>query len=199
MTVLALPDSRLEHLANGSCDAASLRGWLAHRWAILFSHPEDFAQEQLEMDRWVSVLSRSLGERGVAALALARGAQDPTQGWLGRLAALDPESTAVLALDEPPPVTLLVDLAAAALRARIGRSGPRFAMVIDSSLGCRRELSYRSPTELPSPLELIGWAVALRKRDRVEHDARETPQSSLPIQSDRARGARYALAQAARS
>lgn len=49
--------------------------------------------------------------------------------------------------------------------AEIAHSGPRFAMIIDPNLRCRRVLSYRLPAELPSPLDIIGWAVALRKRD----------------------------------
>lgn len=117
----------------------------------------------MEMDRWVCVLGRSFGERGVAPVALARTGRSPEQGWLGRLAALGQHRAAALALE--PPAVPLADLATGTLRALIARSGPRFAMIIDSNLRCNRTLSYRLPAELPSPLELIGWAVALRKRD----------------------------------
>lgn len=180
MTILPLPDSRLEICTKRVYGAASLRAWLGDRWAILFSHPQDFAQEQLEMDRWISVLSRTFGARGVAPLALARVGYDPESGWLGRLAALDRESAAVLSLD-PPLTGALTDPSASALRADIARSGPRFAMIIDPSGRCRRTLSYRQPAELPSPLDLIGWAVALRKRDRAGESQREAPEPWLPI------------------
>ena len=79
------------------------------------------------------------------------------------LAALDGESAAVLTIDDPSAAP--ADFSGVALRAQIARSGPRFAMILDSSLRCRRTLSYRSHADLLSPLELIGWAVALRQRD----------------------------------
>jgi len=179
MTVLARPDSRLEVPAKQAGDAASLRTWLMDRWAILFSHPEDFAQEQLEMDRWVSILGRTFSARGVVPVALARAGSDPEEGWLGRLAALDGGAAAILPLD-PLPATL-ADLSAWALRAQIARNGPRFAMIIDCGLRQRRTLSYRLPAELPSPLDLIGWAVALRRRDHVVDSRYETPRGDLLV------------------
>lgn len=164
MTVLAQPDDRLEISAERIGDAASLRSWLAGRWGILFSHPADFTQEQMETDRWVSVLSRSFGERDIAPVALARPGRDLGQGWIGDLAAVGQRRAATLVLE--PSAGPLADPATGALRALIARGGPRFAMIIDSNLRCRRALHYRPPAELPSPLEIIGWAVALRKRDR---------------------------------
>jgi hypothetical protein len=164
MTILALPDEISAQRVSGRM---SLRTWLAERWAVLFSHPQDFVQEQLEIDRWMSILSRSFSGRDVAAVALARAGRDAGEGRLGRLAALGNEFAAVLALDPPLP-GVLADLTAGALRADIASSGPRFAMIIDPNLRCRRVLSYHLPAELPSPLELIGWAVALRKRDHSE-------------------------------
>ncbi len=198
MTVLALPDSRLEQPAKGPYDATSLRAWLTGRWAILFSHPEDFAQEQLEMDRWLNVVSRSFVERDVAAVALSRHGCDPGQGWLGRLAALGREPAAVLTLD-PPAAGAFADPAAAELRARIARGEPRLAMIVDPALRCRRALSYQPPTELPSPLDLIGWAAALRKRDHLEESPGETwEEPALPLPSAWTRNARHAFAQAGR-
>ena len=167
MTVLTLPESRLGLCTNPIYDPRSLRAWLAGRWSILFSHPDDFAQEQLEMDRWISVLHRTFNGRGVAPVALAHAGGEAERGWLGRLAALGRETAAVLTLDTSPADTP-ADRAAAVLRAEISRSGQRFAMVIDADLRRRRTLSYRLRSGLPSPLDLIGWAVALRKRDRVE-------------------------------
>lgn len=198
MTLVALPQSRLELSAKRMSDVTSLRSWLAGRWAILFSHPGDFAQEQLEMDRWVSVLSRSFGARGVAPVALARAGLDSEQGWLERLAALDSESAAVLALDAPPGA--LADLSTGALRAQIAGSGPRLAMIVDPSLRCRRTLSYRLPAELPSPLDLIGWAVALRKRDHAAESPYDAPKpSSFMTRSSWVRNTRCAIAQAGRA
>jgi hypothetical protein len=166
MTIVALPD---EISAERVCGRVSLRTWLAERWAVLFSHPQDFVQEQLEMDRWMSVLSRSFSGHDVAPVALARTGRNAAESCLGRLAALGGELAAVLALDPPLP-GLLADPSAGALRAEIAHSGPRFAMIIDPNLRCRRVLSYRLAAELPSPLDIIGWAVALRKRDEARTD-----------------------------
>jgi hypothetical protein len=195
MTVLALPDEISAQRVSGRI---ALRTWLAQRWAILFSHPQDFVHEQLEMDRWMSVLSRSLSDHDVAAVALARAGHDTGAGRLGGLAALGGEFAAVLALDPPLP-GLLTDLSAGALRADIARSGPRFAMIIDPKLHCRRVLSYHLSAEPPSPLDLIGWAVALRKRDEAGGRRRgETSESEWPVISDWRGGARRAATHAGR-
>ena len=181
MTILALPDEISAQRVSGR---VSLRTWLAERWAILFSHPQDFVQEQLEMDRWMSVLSRSFSGHDVAAVALARAGRDAGEGCLGRLAALGNEFAAVLALDPPLP-GVLADRSAGALRADIASSGARFAMIIDPNLRPRRVLSYHLPAELPSPLDLIGWAVALRKRDDAgKRRAGEAAESEWPVRPD---------------
>lgn len=177
MTTLVLAGDRLGTHARRLSGALSLREWLAGRWAILFSHPEDFAQEQLEMDRWISVLSQAFNGRGVAAITLLGTGRDPEQGWLGRLAALGPDCAAL----DPGRPAVLTDFTAGALRANIARSGPRFTMIVDSDARCRRTLRYRLPAELPSPLELVGWAVALRKRDRAWERLPEPPEASLPF------------------
>ena len=184
MTTLALAD-RIEAHGQRMSEAHSLRTWLAGRWAILFSHPDDFAQEQWEMDRWISVLSRSLRGHEVAAVALTRPGHNIGENDLGQLAALGGELAAVLAL-QPRPPALPAELAADTLRADIARSGPRFAMISDSSPRCRRVLSYRRPAELPSPLDLIGWAVALRKRDEAgRRQSGERVEPDWPLQWDR--------------
>jgi hypothetical protein len=194
MTVLAWSGSPLGVRVGRVADATALRAWLADRWAIVFSHPEDFAQEELEMDRWLSVLGRSFATRAVVPVALARAGSE--QGWLGALAALDSGSAATLSLDARPGTP--TNLSAAALRAQVARSGPRFALIVDSSLRSRRTLSYRLPADLPSPLDLIGWAVALRKRDRAGDDRCETPGPSLPIRSGWVRNAHCPPAQVGR-
>lgn len=37
-------------------------------------------------------------------------------------------------------------------------------MIIDSDLRRRRTVRYRTTIGLPSPIELLGWAIALRER-----------------------------------
>ena len=173
MTSATMPDGRPQTSAGRACDTTALRAWLAGRWAILFSHPDDFAQEQLEMDRWLSIVSRSFAERDVAAVIVARPGHQAGHGWLGRLAGPGSESAAALTLDTPPGAP--ADLAAGALRAQMTRHGPRCALIVDPHVRCRRALGYRLSDELPSPLELIGWAVALRKQDRVEVSSEASP------------------------
>lgn len=162
MTTLVFPESRSDALI-GSAAMISLRGWLSGRWAILFSHPGDFDQGQLERDRWLAVVSRSFSTHGLRALALARygyDARGTADDWLAQLGG----GCAAVLSTAPPATGAVLDFRAATLRAQIARSGPRFAMIIDAGLCCRRTMHYRAAVDLPSPIELAGWAVALRNR-----------------------------------
>lgn len=49
-------------------------------------------------------------------------------------------------------------------RAFAERQGQRFAMIIDNALRIRKMFTYSVLTSLPSPLELLGWADALRAK-----------------------------------
>src|SRR6185312_10301307 len=64
-----------------------------------------------------------------------------------------------------------VDLQTPVLREAIEQSEGRFAMIIDSALRIRRTFTYQALSNLPSPLELLGWAEALRTR-QTAHPAR---------------------------
>jgi alkyl hydroperoxide reductase subunit AhpC len=145
--------------------AVSLPEWLGGHWGILFSHPGDFEQEQLERDRWLSVLRRSFSAHDVRAVAVARDGREARQNSHGWLAELDVSCAAVLAM-APSAEGALLDPRYDALRAEIAHGGARFAMIIDPDLRCRRAVRYRAPVGLPSPIELIGWVVALRNRLR---------------------------------
>lgn len=160
MTTSVLLQPPLEG-TTGASSMLSLREWLGQHWAILFSHPGDFDQEQLERDRWIRVVERGFSEHTVRPLGLARHGHDvhaASLGWLDELGeGCAARLSIAMPLEDAPP-----DFRANALRARILDSSARFAMILDSDLRCRRTVSYRATSGLPSPLELLGWAVALR-------------------------------------
>lgn len=168
MTTLVFLESR--SVTSGSPPTVGLRAWLGGHWAILFSHPGDFDREQLERDRWLNVLSRSFSAHGMRAMAFARYAYDARTTSYSWLTALGDGRAAVL-WPAPPAQGALLDQRASTLHAEIARSGPRFAMIIDSDLRCRRTMHYRVPVDLPSPIELLGWAVALRDRREAVSDS----------------------------
>lgn len=192
--MLVLSETRPDGFAGPSSNP-SLHEWLGGCWAILFSHPGDFDQEQLERDRWLNVVSRSFDQHRVRALALAPCGIDRHAASLGWLSGLGDGSAAVLSTASPPRDAPLA-LRASALRAQIARSGPRFAMIIDPDLCCRRIVRYPAPVDLPSPIELVGWAVALRDRQRSAPDRQV--ESSLPVPPHFARAQRFAVTQAGR-
>jgi hypothetical protein len=57
-----------------------------------------------------------------------------------------------------------VDLAAPVLREALEQVGRRFVMIIDGELRQQKVFSYDTLSGLPSPLEFLGWAQALRTK-----------------------------------
>lgn len=169
MTTLVFPESRSD-ASLGFAPRPALSEWLGGHWAILFSHPRDFDREQLERDRWLNVLSRSFSLHSVRALALTLHGDGAPETSLGWLAELGNGCAAVLSMAAQAQGAPL-DFPASTLRAEVARSGPRFAMILDCELRCRRTIRYRAATDLPSPLELLGWAVALRELQQPAAEA----------------------------
>ena len=138
----------------------SLRTWLRGGWAILFSHPDDFCSYDLEMDRWLIVTQRAFAERGIRPLALASASLDPERSWVTQVTG---DSRTVLLEDPTQQHFGPVDLQTPVLREALEQSGRRFVMIIDSQLRQQKVFQYDRLSDLPSPLEFLGWAEALRR------------------------------------
>jgi alkyl hydroperoxide reductase subunit AhpC len=139
----------------------SLRTWLREGWAVLFSHPDDFVRNDLEMDRWLVVTKRAFAQRGIRPIALASPKLDVERSWVTQVS----EDSRTVLLEDPAQQNFgPVDLQAPALREEIEQSGRRFVMIIDSALRKQKMFTYADLTNLPSPLEFLGWADALRAK-----------------------------------
>jgi alkyl hydroperoxide reductase subunit AhpC len=147
--------------ANVTLTSPSLRTWLCECWAIFFSHPEDFVPCDLETDRWLVVVRRAFSERGIRPLGLASRAVDLDRGWVSRLSG---DACAVMLEHMVQQHSSAIDLQARILREDMASSGQRFVMIIDGALRKHRTFTYSTRVGLPSPLEFLGWADALRAK-----------------------------------
>jgi alkyl hydroperoxide reductase subunit AhpC len=167
----------------------SLRAWLEGDWAIIFSHPDDFVRYDLEMDRWLVVTQRAFAARGIRPIALDSPSLDPATSWVTQISG---DSRAVLLEDPTQQQFGPVDLQTPVLREALEQVGQRFVMIIDGELRQRKTFSYDTLSGLPSPLEFLGWAEALRtKQIALRQCTRERSKvvaSSSPQIRERKRG-----------
>jgi hypothetical protein len=109
--------------------AAALRRWLQGRWAVLFSHADDFAAYGFESDRWLVHVQEAFADAGVRPLALA---DRHEASWVTEVGGC----TATLPLDR----------------------SARFVMTLDAALRPRRTFVYMRGHRLPSPMDLAALA-----------------------------------------
>jgi alkyl hydroperoxide reductase subunit AhpC len=159
----------------------SLRTWLRGDWAILFSHPDDFVRYDLETDRWLVVAKRAFAERGIRPIALASPLYDPEQSWITQVSG---DSRSVLLEDASQQYFGPVDLQTPVLREEIEQAKRRFVMIIDDEPRQQKIFSYATLSNLPSPLEFLGWTEALRAK---QHRWNLVASSNPPIR-ERKRG-----------
>lgn len=147
--------------AEPKLTSPSLRTWLCEFWAIVFSHPEDFTPCDLEMDRWLVVVRHAFSERGIRPLGLASRALYLDRSWVSWL---NLDTCTVMLEDAVRQHSPAIDLQTRDLCEDIASSRQRFVMIIDGALRKHRTFTYTARLGLPSPLEFVGWADALRAR-----------------------------------
>ena len=151
--VVSSPDTQL---APRWSAAQTLGDWLAADWALLFSHPRDFAHEGFESDRWVRIVRDAFRERGLRPVALATAHHEQESVWIGDITADAAQLTLPAAWQS---------VAAGLLREQLQSLVGRFVLVIDSHLHVHGVLRYvHSYMSSLSPLDLLDAIDDLRRR-----------------------------------
>lgn len=135
--------------------APALRRWLHGRWALLFSHADDFAAYGFESDRWLVHVQEAFAAADVRPLALA---DSQEAGWVTEVGG----STTTLALDEIQRYPVARDSREEVLRSAAFDGSTRFVLTLDSGLRLRRTFVYTQRDRLPSPMDLAALAREVR-------------------------------------
>jgi hypothetical protein len=123
---VSAPDLRLPAAALGKF---ALSRWLHGRWALLFSHADDFAAYGFESDRWLVHVQEAFAAADIRPLALA---DRHEAGWVTEVGGCT--------------TTLHFDVQS------------RFVMTLDGALRVRRTFLYTQDDRLPSPMDLAAIA-----------------------------------------
>lgn len=157
-------------VAGTPLSAVALRRWLHGRWALLFSHPDDFAAYGFESDRWLVHVQEAFAATGIRPLALASRHE---AGWVSEVGGC----TTALALEEIQRYPVARDSREETLRSAAFEPSARFVMTLDAALRLRRTFVYTKSDCLPSPMDLAVLAQGVR--DAVNGNrhaiARSTP------------------------
>lgn len=123
-----------------------LRRWLRGRWALVFSHPDDFAHYGFEADRWLEQVKETFRAESIAALAVGPRISAADAGWVTASGGCF--------------------IGQRTFDSIVGHSTSerRFVMILDSALQLRRTFVYRREDVVPSPIGLASLAAAARFR-----------------------------------
>jgi hypothetical protein len=137
--------------AAAPLSAVALRRWLHGRWALLFSHADDFAAYGFESDRWLVHVHEAFAATDIRPLARA-GRHEAS--WVTEVGGC----ATTLALDEIQRYPVARDSREEALRNAAFDASSRFVMTLDAALRLRRTFVYTQRDRLPSPMDLAALA-----------------------------------------
>lgn len=138
-----MPESIPEPDCSHPLSSSELRRWLRRDWALVFSHPEDFASYGFEADRWIAHVEEAFKAHRIRAVALSR---HPDYSWVTQ-----------------------IEGRAAAIDLKVGPT-TRFVAIVDGSLRVQRTFAYEPHDRLPSLLDLPAVAAAQRDtQERFKH------------------------------
>jgi hypothetical protein len=131
-----------------------LRKGLRGRWALLFSHPDDFAHHGFEADRWVEQVKQTFQAESIVALAVgARVAGSPE--WM---AAIGGSYISQRTFDS------IIERSGGRDYREDRGSERRYVMILDGELQVRRTILYARTDRVPSPIGLASLAAVCRVR-----------------------------------
>jgi hypothetical protein len=122
--------------------------WLDGRWALLFSHPERFADYGFEADRWLVQLRDAFDWARVRPIAIGIANE---AGWVSRTGG------------RYVPLHSVEDCLPTQWGTRTGRGETEHSVTIfDSSMRARRTFIYPLDGQTPSPIALAQTVARLR-------------------------------------
>jgi len=140
--------------ASWSLPLFLLRKSLRGRWALLFSHPDDFAHHGFEADRWVEQVRQAFRAESLAALTVGARVAGIAE-WIAAIGgSCISHRTFDSILQRSDRRDCLVDRSSAG----------RYVVILDGQLQVRRTFLYERPDQVPSPIALASLAAACRFR-----------------------------------
>ena len=141
--------------ADSPLAAPALRRWPHGRWALLFSHADDFAAYGFESDRWLVHVQEAFAAADIRPLTLA---DRQETSWVTEVGGC----ITSLALDEIQRYPVARDSREEQLRSAAFDGSTRFVMTLDTGLRLRRTFVYTQRDRLPSPMDLAALAREVR-------------------------------------
>lgn len=158
--------------ASDTISVPSLRRWLGGRWALFFSHPDDFATYGFETDRWLEYVRDAFIANDLRALGPADTAQESCASWTAKIGDVAPRSC----MDELRRMLSREHSLMTSSEGRQPDAWRRFVLLLDDAAQVRWSLRYRSEERLPSPIELASFA----KAKRMQPIASKRPMQAQP-------------------
>lgn len=140
---------------------ATLRDWMQGRWALLFSHADDFASDGFEMDRWLVHVGQAFATAGLSAIVIAKdgGARS---SWVTRVGG----AAMIIRWSDAHRAGGSMCTRERSLVSTVLGQTTRFVLVVDESLDPRLTYAYSPGDRLPSPIDLVWMAHRSRNRFR---------------------------------
>ena len=135
----------------------SLRDWLQGDWAVVCSHPDDFAPPRGTPEGFVTCIAEGLRAERLKMIGFDRTLEPPPASWLDH--SVNDDSIVVLDGDD----ATVVDLAEHALAAKLAELTQPFVVIVDDRGRVRTTLKYRYGDRSRTLFDIVELVAVLRE------------------------------------